>query len=134
MSFVSFSTEAFGVPDFAWCDRRAGWVIFRNRSESLLVTSPGMKKLYHGTTLTQCRDILQGGFSVGMFHKGSLSSPAGIWGCSVPEHCVDRTPLNRGYSRLTTNRADKDIVSGWDCPVVCLGPGRRQGTNTRDSS
>ena len=118
MSFVCFSMEAFGVPDFAWRDRRDGWMIFRNRSESLLVAPPGMKKLYHGTTLTQCRDILQWGFRVGMCHTGSRSSPAGIWGCSVPDHCLDRAPLKRGSSYLASNHADRGIVCGWDCPVV----------------
>ena len=119
MSCVDFSTEAFGVPDFAWCDRsKAGWLILRNRPAPMLATPPGMQKLFHGTTLAQCQEILQSGFFVGMCHEGSMSSPAGIWGCSVPEHCVDRAPLDRGYSHAATNRLDRGIVCGWDYPVV----------------
>jgi len=32
-----------------------------------MVTPPGMQKLYHGTTLAQCQEILQWGFFVGMY-------------------------------------------------------------------
>ena len=77
-----------------------------------------MQKLYHATTLSQCRDILRDGFRVGMCHAGTKSSPAGIWGCSHPGHSVDRAPLCRGYSFQTENDDDKGIVCGWDCPVV----------------
>ena len=77
-----------------------------------------MAKLYHATTLSQCRLILQGGFKVGLHHAGTKSSPAGIWGCSHPGHSVDRAPLERGYSFDADESVDRGIVCGWDCPVV----------------
>ena len=76
-----------------------------------------MEKLYHATTLSQSRCILQEGFRVGLCHEGSISSPAGIWGCSHPGHSVDRAPLDRGYS-FHAEDLDNGIVCGWDCPVV----------------
>ena len=109
--------EAFGVPDFAWYDVTNGWQVFRNRPQQLFQAPDNMRKLYHATTLSQCRLILRDGFLVGLYHAGSKSSPAGIWGTSCPGHSVDRAPLDRGYSFHEEN-VDKGIVCGWDCPVV----------------
>ena len=117
MSATSFSVETFGVPDFKWYLFRNGWIVFRNRSEPLLTAPNDMEKLYHATTLSQSRDILQDGFRVGLYHAGSASSPAGIWGSSHPGHSIDRAPVARGYSCHTDND-DKNILCGWDCPVV----------------
>ena len=69
---------------------------------------------FHGTTLWQANLILAEGFRVGLYHKGSLSSPCGIWGCTRRGDCFDRTDLGRGWSR----QAGEVALSGWDCPVV----------------
>ena len=114
---MSFSVQAFGIPDFQWSDIRDGWQVFRNRPWQMFSAPDNMEKLYHATTLSQCRDILHDGFKVGLEHTGSISSPAGIWGCSHPGHSVNRAPLHRGYSFHAEN-CDKGIVCGWDCPVV----------------
>ena len=115
----TFSLEAFGIPAFKWSsDEENGWRAFHNREDMLIEAPNGMKKLFHATTLYQCRDILSDGFCVGMYHMGSKSSPAGIWGCENPGHCLDRCPLRRGFSYQAVNEGDRLIMCGWDCPVV----------------
>ena len=69
---------------------------------------------FHGTTLWQAMQILTEGFQVGLHHRGSSSSPCGIWGCTRRGDCLDRTHLVRGWSR----HAAEEGVTGWDCPVV----------------
>ena len=119
MSVPNFSTEMFGVSDFQWMTLSGGgWQVFHNRPPQFSANPDSTVKLYHGTTLNQCRTILNEGFRVGLHFKGSESSPTGIWGCSAPGHCIDRVPLSRGYSFNTKNVLDRDVLCGWDCPVV----------------
>ena len=117
VSDALLSQGLFGVTDFRWSRPIDNWIVFRNSPQQQLLAY-NMRTLYHATTLSQCRLMLQEGFRVGLYHAGSKSSAAGIWGCSCPGHSVDRAPLARGWSRGAENVADKDIVCGWDCPVV----------------
>jgi hypothetical protein len=120
----SFSVDAFECGNFRWMDSspsgRPNWVVFYNwdplqqRPRTFDASESDAVKLYHGTTLSQCQTILAEGFSVGLHHKGSKSSPCGIWGCDSPGHAFDRVPLSRGWSTI----ASEDIVCGWDCPVA----------------
>ena len=72
--------------------------------------------LYHSTTLAQCQQILAAGFTVGLYHKGSRSSPCGIWGCNKPGHAFDRSRLNRGWS--IKDGLTAAVMCGWDCPMA----------------
>ena len=83
---------------------------------------------FHATTLHQCQLILKNGFIVGLHHKGTQSSPCGIWGCDSPGHAYDRCHLARGwsisdaanpsgYSGYRTGTRELG-VSGWDVPVA----------------
>ena len=69
---------------------------------------------FHGTTLWQAIRILTEGFKASLYHKGSKSSPCGIWGCTRRGDCLERAHLVRGWSR----HAAEPTVSGCDCPVV----------------
>jgi len=108
------SMQLFGTLDFAQYretyDKR--WIVFRNHGTSLSIGTETTRH-FHGTTLYQCRNILSRGFHVGMCHRGSSSSPCGVWGCDAPGHAFDRTPLMRGQ----TGRSASGI-SAWDCPVA----------------
>jgi len=107
--------QLFSTPDFTQYrktdDKR--WVVFRNHGTSLSIETQKTARHFHGTTLYQCREILSRRFHVGMCHRGSSSSPCGVWGCDRPEHAFDRTPLLREW----TGRSASEI-SGWDCPVA----------------
>ena len=118
MSVAAYSKTCFGVPDFAWVDICYGWQVFRNRPEQLFSAPDNCKKLYHATTLSQCRLILDGGFQIGLHHEGTISSAPGIWGCSHPGHALNRACLDRGWSYTAKAPADNGVVCSWDCPVV----------------
>ena len=124
MGAKTFPMEAFGVDDFEFGRAAQGWVIFSNRDPKDVDKHAGGNcysklMLYHATTLQQCRKILtEGVFRVGLYHKSSKSSPAGIWGTTDPGHSVDRAPLSRGWSCRNRNDEDRNILCGWDCPIV----------------
>ena len=118
MSVAEWSMQCFGVRDFAWFCDTISWRVFRNCSDPLFLPPAHCHKFYHGTTLSQCREILQNGFQIGMHHAGTKTSPVGIWGTSHPGHSVERVCLRRGYSYTSENPADKQVICGWDVPVV----------------
>ena len=113
-SWATFVHELFDVQHFRWLRREGNWLIVMKQDQALFA-DPQHDSLdhYHGTTVHQCRLILQDGFHVGKFHHGSKTFPAGIWGTNNPGHSYDRTPLTRGWSWRR-----EFAVSGWDCPVV----------------
>jgi len=114
IAWESFAQELLGVQNFRWFRQEGKWLIAMNRDKALFADPQhDLFSHYHGTTLHQCRLILQDGFHVGKFHHGSKTAPAGIWGTNNPGHSFDRTPLRRGWS---WGRESK--VSGWDCPVA----------------
>ena len=117
--------ELFGKGDFLDMQYQddGKWCVFSNRlyrPTSRVNARTGQQHVgnsvrhFHGTTLWQAMRILTEGFKVGLYHRGSIGSPCGIWGCTRRGDCLDRAHLNRGWSR----HAGEPAASGWDCPVV----------------
>lgn len=126
---AALSEELFGCQDFTHMHHQKDgqWCVFSNRPHvpnTHVDTVTGQcfvagnhVKHFHGTTLWQAEQIFNEGFKIGLHHRGSASSPCGIWGCTRRGDCLDRTQLVRGWSR----QAGEAAVSSWDCPVVlCL--------------
>ena len=125
-SAAALSMELFGRGDFLQTHYQndGKWCVFSNglyRPTSCVNAHTGQQSVgssyvrhFHGTTLWQAMRILTEGFKVGLHHRGSSSSPCGIWGCTRRGDCLDRTHLVRGWSR----HAGEPTVTGWDCPVV----------------
>ena len=117
-----FSRQAFGCPDFKWRRSQGGsrgaWAVLCNFKDPVEL---GGVMVYHATTLSQCHTICDEGFKVGKWHKGTKSSPCGIWGCDDPGHSFDRCPLTRGWT-WSANRSDTSVpMCGWNCPVAFAG-------------
>ena len=111
-----FSMELFGVPGFRHMHYQSDgkWCVFSNSPYIEDNVDGYYIRLFHGTTLWQANQILKGGFTAGLFFKGSATSPCGIWGCTRRGDTLIRTKLCRGWSRT----AGEVELSGWDCPVV----------------
>ena len=110
-----FSTAMLGVADFIFRfdDDDGGdhpWVILSNRNVRLR-PDHFQERFYHGTTLAQAYDIMRSGFIVGMHHKGTTSSPCGVWGCSEAPATFDRVHIARGWVK------ESDYIGPWDQPV-----------------
>ena len=109
------STAMLGVDDFyfRYDDHDGGddpWVILSNRSVRLRPNHL-QERFYHGTTLAQAYSIMQEGFIVGLYHKGTTSSPCGVWGCSEAPATFDRVHIARGYVK------ESGFIGPWDQPV-----------------
>ena len=115
--------ELFGRPDFTRWQYQEGWCVFLNEEFIPECEIPDSHmRHFHGATLWQAQLILEQGFKAGLYHRGTQSSPCGVWGCSCRGDCLDRVHLVRGWSR----HAQEVGVSGWDVPVViCIIVPRR---------
>ena len=92
------------------------WLVFSNQPFSeppKIAPSNQHVHLFHGTTLSQCCDILRDGFVVGLHREGSVNHPSGIYGTDHPGHSFDRVPLTRGWSH-----GRESSICGWDAPVA----------------
>ena len=116
--------ELFGRPDFRRWQYQNGWCVFSNKEFMAECKVPDSHmRHFHGTTLYQAQLILEQGFKAGLHHRGTQSSPCGVWGCSRRGDCLDKVHLERGWSR----HAQEAGVSGWDVPVViCIIVSRRE--------
>ena len=123
-SAVGLSMELFGRPDFTRLQHQEGWCVFLNEEFIPECEIPDSHmRHFHGATLWQAQLILEQGFKAGLYHRGTQSSPCGVWGCSCRGDCLDRVHLVRGWSR----HAQEVGVSGWDVPVViCIIVPRRE--------
>eukprot|EP00973_Karenia_brevis_P040815 5648872-Karenia_brevis.AAC.1 len=105
----------FGDDAFTYGKSSPPWVVFCKNE--LRAVPDNMARHFHGTKLNQFRKILDNGFARGMHHRGSWSSPCGIWGCTREGDALDRCHLSRGWSK----EAGEVALSGWDCPVaLCI--------------
>ena len=111
---VQFLLDALGESGLSVVLHEGSWVRLTTPSASAAPLSPRILECFHGTTLHQASRILAEGFHVGRCHRGTPSSPCGLWFTTEREHCLDRAPLIRGpgYARSPTG------IDGWDVPVA----------------
>ena len=103
----AWSQAALGCRDFEYMREDADFWVFSNRRNGLGCNRPNglvnfsgddVTIAHHGCCLSQCFDIMQEGFKVGLYQgRATASSPNGIWFCDTFADALDRCAPIRGY-------------------------------------
>ena len=123
----SLSVLFFGTDEFIYMHGEDGqpdgsWLCF-SKAEHVRLDAVGddTMEVFHGTCLSQVSSIVSDGFDVGRCHKGSSTSPTGLWGCGTRTGAVEHCPVERGWAHESG-----DALGGWDTPVVLRSFHRKQ--------
>ena len=114
LSVLFFGTDEFFNLFMEGGQLDGSWLCF-SKAEHVRLDAVGdnTMEVFHGTCLSQVSSIVKDGFDVGRYHKGSSTSPAGLWGCGTRAGAVEHCPVQRGWAQESG-----EALGGWDTPVV----------------
>ena len=109
-----------------WTRWEGDWNVFSESHDSCrrgLQAPDDVIEMWHGTCLSQARNIYQVGFVTG---PGTHDRSTGLWGLysrsgsiEYPRgHAMERAVLERGWLEPPFPGSEESWVNGWTCPVV----------------
>ena len=114
---AALSMAFFGSPDFQYYryTENRYWCVFSQKpfpagSAPEIRSQNGYVSHFHGTTLWQVWQIIEQGFKISFYKKGTITSPSGLWGTTHPGDSLDHAHVARGW---TFQRITLDYVNNF---------------------